>query len=251
VATKIALIIEYDGTEYHGSQFQINSPTIQGEMEKALKKLTGEKIRIAMASRTDAGVHAKGQVASFRTRSAFSPEVWVKALNFYLPMDIAVKAAYQVSEGFDVRRDALKRIYQYYLLNGFTRSPLMRRFAYFFPKPLDVEAMGEASRVLVGEHDFAPFSWLKGGNTRRTVYEAEISRKEGVVIFEMAANSFLPHQVRNTVGGLIKVGSGRITVEDFHKLARSGQAGVVGPSAPAHGLCLVRVEYSHFPLGEQ
>ena len=251
MATKIALIIEYDGSRYYGSQFQLNAPTIQGEVEKALKKLTGEAIRIVIASRTDAGVHAKGQVISFRTRSAFPPEVWVKALNFYLPMDIAVKAAHQVSEEFDARRDALKRVYQYYILNDFTRSPLMGRFAYFFPKPLDIEAMREASKVLIGEHDLAPFSSLEE-NTRRTIYKAEITRKDSLVVFEMAANSFLPHQVRNTVGGLIKVGSRKMAVEEFHRLARSGKVGVIGPSAPVHGLCLVRVEYPDplLPLGK-
>jgi len=239
--------MEYDGNRYHGSQYQANTLTIQGEVEHALYKLTGEKIRIAASSRTDAGVHAKGQVVSFKTKSAFPSKTWVKALNFYLPRDIAIRAAYKVDSDFDVRRDALSRWYRYYILNSFTPSPLVRRFSYHIPQPLDIEVMNYASQVLIGEHDFAPFSSVVGGQTRRRVYKAEVSKMEDLVIFDMEANSFLPHQVRNTVGGLIKVGLGRMKVETFWEVARSGQAGAIVPTAPAHGLCLMRVNYPDFP----
>jgi len=131
--------MEYDGRCYHGFQLQVNLPTIQGEMEKALWKLTGERTRVAAASRTDAGVHAKGQVASFITRSLFSLQTFVKGLNYYLPGDIAVRAAYRVEDSFNVRRSALSREYNYYILNSLTRSPMRQSFSYLVTGRLDVE----------------------------------------------------------------------------------------------------------------
>ncbi len=242
--------MEYDGTRYHGSQWQASEPTIQGEVERALYKLTAERIRITASSRTDAGVHAKGQVISFMSKSSFSLQTWVKALNFYLPLDIVVKAAYRVNQAFNVRRDALSREYRYCILNRFTRSPLTQRFTYFVPQPLDIDAMNYACQVLIGEHDFAPFSPLISGRAVRRVHKAEVSKRGDLVNFDMVANSFLPHQVRNTIGGLIKVGLGKMSVETFWELARSGRAGLIGPTAPACGLCLMKVNYANFLPGE-
>lgn len=239
--------MEYDGSRYHGSQYQENAPTIQGEMESALQKLTGERTRVAAASRTDAGVHAKGQVVSFKTSLDFRPKTWVNALNFHLARDIAIRAAYRVSGDFDVRRDAWSREYRYCIWSRPTPSPLMRRFSYFVPQALDIQAMNYACQVLVGEHDFAPFCGVRGGLTYRRVYRAEVVKEDDLVFFYMEANSFLPHQVRNTVGGLVRVGLGNMKVDTFHTLARSGQPGTVGPAAPAHGLCLTKVNYRDFP----
>jgi tRNA pseudouridine38-40 synthase len=247
VHERIALIIEYDGTRYHGSQSQVNANTIQGELENALQKLTGETIRIACASRTDAGVHSKGQVVSFMTASSFSEATWLKALNFYLPFDIAVRSAYKVKEEFNVRRDALNRQYKYYIFNRFSRSPIMQRFAFWIPRPLDIVAMNSTSQVLIGEHDFAPFTSATVKKTTRTVHKAEFYRKGDLLIFDIIANSFLLHQVRNTVGGLIKVGLGKILPSHFQELARSKQYGVIGPAAPAYGLCLINIDYADFP----
>jgi tRNA pseudouridine38-40 synthase len=123
----------------------------------------------------------------------------------------------------------------------------VQRFAHLIPQPLDIEAMNYACQILIGEHDFAPFSSMVGGQTRRQIYQAEVKRKADLVIFGIVANSFLPHQVRNTVGGLIKVGLGKMKVETFWEIARSGKEGAIGPTAPAHGLCLVRVNYAEFP----
>ncbi len=239
----MALILEYDGTRYHGSQYQSNALTIQEEIESALYRLTGEAIRAMATSRTDAGVHAKGQVVSFKTNSAFPSKTWVKALNFYLPWDIAVRAAFKVDDDFNVRRDALSREYRYYILNSFTRSPLVQRFAHLVSQPLDIEAMNHACQVLIGGHDFAAFSPSQGGQTWRQVYKAEVSLRESLVTFDMVANSFLFHQVRNTVGGLINVGLGKMKTETFWEIFSSGQAGAIGPTAPAHGLCLMKVNY--------
>jgi len=247
VDNRVALIVEYDGAKYHGSQYQSNALTIQGEMERALVKLTGEAIRIAASSRTDAGVHAEGQVMSFKSKTAFPQQTWIKALNFYLPYDIAVKDAYVVYNRFDVRRDALSREYRYSILNSCTPSPLAQRFAHIVHRPLDIEAMRYASEVLIGEHDFAPFSSMTSNRTRRRVYKAEVSKTDNLVTFDIVANSFLTHQVRNTAGGLIEVGLGKIEVQTFWDLARSGKKGAIGPTAPAHGLRLMKVNYADFP----
>lgn len=245
--TKIVLIVEYDGTGYHGFQLQAKVPTIQGEMEKALWKLTQERIRVMAASRTDAGVHAKGQVVSFRTESSLPLPTFVKGLNYHLPYDIAVKAAYKVDDSFNVRRNALSREYNYYILNSLTRSPTRRSFTYLVTDRLDIEAMNEAGQTLIGKHDFASFASCLGieiKNTLRTVYRAEIEKKGDLAIFNMVANSFLPHQVRNTIGALIRVGLGKVTIDEFRSIIEAKQPGLAGPTAPAWGLCLMRINYS-------
>jgi len=241
------MIVEYDGSRYHGSQYQENAPTVQAELESALGSLTAEVIRIAAASRTDAGVHAEGQVISFLTDTRFPMETWVKGMNFYLSPDVAVKAAYEVPGSFDVRRHALSRRYRYTVLNSRGRSPLKRRFTYLVPHALNVAAMNCACDVLIGEHDFSPFASATGRRTERRVLRAEWEVEEDVLAFYMEADSFLPHQVRNTVGGLLRVGQGKMEVDTFWSMARSGRPGVVGPAAPAHGLCLSRVNYDGFP----
>jgi tRNA pseudouridine38-40 synthase len=253
VLTKIVLIVEYDGTGYHGLQLQANVPTIQGEMEKALWKLTQERIRVTAASRTDAGVRAKGQVISFRTKSSLPRQTFIKGLNFYLPQDIAVKAAYRVDESFNVRRNALSREYNYYILNSLIRSPIRRAFSYLVANQLDIKAMNEACQALIGEHDFASFAScidIEIKNTLRTVYRAETQKNGELVIFNMVANSFLPHQVRNTIGALIRVGLGKMTVNEFCSIIDAKKPGLAGPTVPAYGLCLIRVNYP-YPFEEE
>lgn len=240
--------MEYDGTGYHGSQYQTNVLSVQGETERALHKLTGEKHRVSMASRTDAGVHARGQVASFETSKRLPPKTWVRALNFHLPRDISTSAAYEADPGFDVRRHAICREYRYCIMNGPAPSALCRDYSDFVGWPLDIDAMNEASQVLVGKHDFAPFSWVIDGRpTHRRVFKAEVSRKGDWVMFDISADSFLPHQVRNTVGGLIRVGLGKTKAETFRAMACSGRPATIGPAAPARGLYLMSVKYRDFP----
>jgi len=249
--TKILLIMEYDGTGYHGFQWQNGLPSIQGEVEKALLKLTGERRRVMAASRTDAGVHAKGQVVGFRTGSALPLHNFVNGLNHYLPADIAVKAAYRASDSFNVRRDAISREYSYYILNSPTRSPMREAFSYQVASPLDIEAMNQASEALIGEHDFASFVSRNGASlksTVRRVLRAEIERDGELVVFNMVANSFLPHQVRNTVGALVRVGLGKMSIDEFRSLVKVRKPALAGPTAPAQGLCLTRVNYPA-PLG--
>ncbi len=250
---KIALIVEYDGTNYHGFQLQAEQPTIQSELEAALRRLTGDQIRVIGASRTDAGVHALGQVVSFRTRSGLPPETFIKGLNYYLPKDIAIKAALRIADSFNVRRDAFSREYKYYILNSQTRSPLREGFCYRVAGSLDLENMNTACQALTGKQDLASFASELGDrtiNTIRTVHRAEMQREGDMVVFGIAAGSFLPHQVRNTVGALVRVGLGKMTVHDFHSIIKRRQPGLAGPTAPACGLCLVRVSYPR-PLGEE
>jgi tRNA pseudouridine38-40 synthase len=243
----VVLIIEYDGTAYHGSQWQANAPTIQGEMERALQKLTGEKIRIKAAGRTDAGVHARGQVVGFKTSSKLPLEAFRDGMNHHLPRDIAVRAAYHTADGFDVRRRAASREYRYAILNGPTRSPLRDAYAWRVEGELDIAAMNRAAEHLVGRHDFASFvsspEVAQQKRTEREVFKAEITRDGDMIYFDMVANAFLPHQVRNTIGALARVGQGRLTPEEFGAMVAAAQPGMAGPTAPAAGLCLMRVNY--------
>lgn len=244
--TKILLVMEYDGTHYHGFQWQDGLPSIQGEVEKALTKLTGERRRVMSASRTDAGVHACGQVVSFRTGSALSTTSFVSGLNHYLPTDIAVKAAYRKNDAFNVRREAISREYSYYVLNRPTRSPIREGFAYLVAGELDIEAMNQACLTLVGEHDFASFAGRNGASVKsmvRRVFRAEVTRDGELVTFNIAASSFLLHQVRNTVGALIRVGQGKMTIDEFNSILEAREPALAGPTAPACGLFLNRVNY--------
>ena len=242
---KIVLVVEYDGRNYYGFQWQTDLPTIQAELEGAIQRVAGESVRVIAASRTDTGVHARGQVVSFRTRSALPPQTFVRALNYYLPRDIAVKGACKVDMDFNVRRDAMSREYDYYILNSSTRSPLFEGFACFVPGKLNIKAMNKACKFLEGEHDFASFATALGElrGTVRNVYEARVSKDDDLVTYHMAADSFLPHQVRNTVGLLIRVGLGKVELEEFSKILEAKALGMAGPTAPACGLYLTKVNY--------
>jgi len=243
---RVALVLEYDGTGYYGSQRQKNVPTIQVELEKAITKVTGEQVITMFAGRTDQGVHAQGQVAVFETKSSLTLENIARALNYYLPKDIAVKGARKVREDFDPRRDALSRKYCYYIWNEPTRSPLRRRDTLLVRRPLEVEIMNEACKVLEGTHDFAPFaSALEGRiNTIRTVYRASTYREGSMVSCLVEANAFLPHQMRMMVGSLLKVGLKLSDVAAFRKILESGKPATAGPSVPPYGLCLLKVNYA-------
>lgn len=246
IKTKVALIIEYDGTRFLGSQTQPRGPTVQSEVESAIEKLTDEKLRVMLSSRTDTGVSALGQVASFRTASALTLERIIGGLNHYLPQDVAIKAAYRIPDDLDVRRAAISREYLYRIWNEPVRSPINERFCHRVAPRLDERAMDAAARFLVGTHDLKAFGSSGGGlerSTVRTVYEAGVSRHGDEVAFRIVASSFLTHQVRNTAGALIKVGLGDLTIEEFKRLLIISKAGQAGPAAPGKGLCLVKINY--------
>ncbi|MDP2932374.1 MAG: tRNA pseudouridine(38-40) synthase TruA [Chloroflexota bacterium] len=247
-ATKLMLVVEYDGTRYYGFQLQADQPTIQGELETAIEKLTGERLRISAASRTDTGVHAQGQVVSFGTRSTLPPSTFICGLNYYLPADIAIKAARRVDDSFQVRRHALSREYRYQILNSSTRSPLRDGFAHRVTGYMDVNAMDQAAQGLIGLHDFASFTTVTGIKTVRRVDKVEVKREGELVVFDMIASSFLPHQVRNTIGALIRVGRGQMSIAEFHSIIDRREPGLAGPTAPACGLCLMQVNYAEGKL---
>ena len=242
---KIVLVVEYNGERYYGFQWQMDLPTIQSELEKAISKVTGETVRVLCASRTDTGVHATGQVVSFRTASNLTPGVMVRALNYYLPRDISVRGACDVSESFNVQKHALSREYEYKILNSSIRSPLAEGLSYLVMSKLKIEEMKSACKILEGEHDLASFVTSLQGirSTKRTIYEASVTKEGDTVTFHIVANSFMPHQVRNTVGLLIRVGSGKVMIEEFKQIIEKKTPGLAGPTVPALGLCLTRVNY--------
>jgi tRNA pseudouridine38-40 synthase len=240
------LVVEYDGGRYAGSQWQPDMPTVQSEIETALYKWISEDIRITMAGRTDAGVHAKGQVVSFETCSALDDRAFVSGMNHFLPLDIAVKSARYVELTFDPRRHATKREYEYFILNSATRSPLWNGRAYRVAGELNIDAMNQACLMLLGEHDFASFTPNREDEERTTVrymYHASVRCDGKMVIVRMVASAFLLHQVRNTVGALLRVGQGKMTPQEFQSIINTCEFGLAGPTVPSYGLYLNSVYY--------
>ncbi len=247
---RMALIVEYEGTNYHGFQYQANAPSVQAELEKAIARLTGEKLRVKAAGRTDAGVHAKGQVVAFDTLAQHTADTFVKALNFYLPEDIAVRAAYRVADDFDPRRKALSRRYRYTVLNSATPSPLLRRTTCLVKEPLRVGRMRMAARLFLGSHDFRAFSGPLGGrktSTVRRVYDVVVRARGELVTCEVEGNAFLPQQVRRMVGALVELGRGRLSLDDLKAMIEGGKVEGAAITLPPHGLCLLKVTYPDFP----
>jgi tRNA pseudouridine38-40 synthase len=243
---RLALLVEYDGTAYHGSQYQENAPTVQGALERALGRLTSESIRVTTAGRTDAGVHASGQVASFTTRSDHSPETFVRGGNAILPADIAIRAVAEVPPGFNPRRHAVSRLYRYTIDTGATRSPLRRRAAWHIGPGLDIPAMELLAPVFEGCHDFAAFAPPATGNrttTRRNVIRSALRQQATTLYFDVEANSFLPHMVRRMVGTLTEVGRHRLAPGEAERLISEAPPGAASITAPSRGLCLVKVRY--------
>jgi tRNA pseudouridine38-40 synthase len=243
---KLALLVEYEGTAFGGSQFQNNAPTVQGTLERALGSLTGEPTRVAMAGRTDAGVHASGQVASFVTRSRHSAATVVRAANALLPEAVSIRAAYEVPLDFDPRGQATSRWYRYTLDTSPQRPALMRRSVWYITVELEMDAMAEASRSLEGSHDFAAFtapSESKRSVTIRNVKSAGWRCGGRLATFEIEANAFLPHMVRRIVGTLVEVGRGRLTPGEFERMVNEAPPGAASRTAPPRGLCLMKVCY--------
>lgn len=241
----VMLIVEYDGTAYHGFQVQPGLSTIQGEIERSVFLVCGERTRVSGAGRTDAGVHATGQVASFRTPVHLSEQTLLRALNAVLPDDIAVKQCAFVAPDFHARFSARSREYRYTILNREAPSALARDFVYHFRKPLDLSEMQEASNLLVGAHDFASFARVSGrvSNTTRHVLSATWQRDADWLYFNIVANGFLPQMVRGIVGTLIWVGTGKIDVATFRQIMLARDRRLAGPTAQAKGLCFVGASY--------
>ena len=237
--------VEYDGTDFLGFQVQARGRTIQGELEKAIERVTQKQVRIVGAGRTDSGVHASGQVVAFDVLWQHSTPELHRALNAVLPVDIAISDLTTTYFTFHPRFDAKRRRYRYTILNQPVRSPLWARYAYHVPEPLNVEAMREASRRFIGRHDYAAFGKpAQGENTLREVMQAEWFVESTRLTFEITANAFLYRMVRTIVGTLVRVGRGELPPGEITPLLEAGDRAAVGPPAPARGLCLVGVEYA-------
>ena len=239
------LILEYDGTAYSGWQLQPNVRTLQAVIEEALATVLRHPARLYAAGRTDAGVHALGQVATFRSDRVLEPRQVCKALNALTPPDIAVRELSQVAESFDARRDASTRVYEYRIWNQPWRSAFWHRFTWHVPRPLDVRAMGLGASVLVGEHDFSAFraADCESESRIRRVSHSAVSEAEGLCTYRVQANAFLKHMVRAVVGTLVRVGIGELTPEGISEILASRDRANAGATAPPQGLVLMGVCY--------
>jgi len=244
----LRLDVAYEGTQYSGFGIQPGRPTVQEVLEEALTRSLGEQIRVTAAGRTDAGVHASGQVVSFTTSGRLGPSEIVRAANAHLPDDVVVEAAAEMSPEFDARRSALRRHYRYLIWNARLPDLWLRRRSWHIADGLDASAMDEAAQRLIGQHDFASFAGgmaqePAGRTTVRTVERANWWRDGDLVGFEITANAFLRHMVRGIVGTLVQVGRGRLDSAQFGNMIAAADRRQSGPNAPPHGLMLIGVDY--------
>jgi tRNA pseudouridine38-40 synthase len=241
----IRLTIQYDGTHYSGWQIQKNAHTIQAEMKAVLEKLTGEKVNLVGSGRTDAGVHARAQIANFRTNSELTHSKMLMALNSHLPKDIVVTRVEDVDVKFNAQHDAVSKIYRYTISNTNFVDPFIRRYAAKCFFELDINKMRLAAKCLVGKHDFKSFqaTEIHERDSVRTIKNIKIE-KDGVLVYiDIEADGFLYNMVRNIAGTLIEVGRGKFTVESVKGILDKKDRRASGPTAPAHGLCLMKVKY--------
>lgn len=239
----IKLTVEYDGTGYCGWQTQENGPTVQETLEKAIGKVVGSAVTLYGSGRTDSGVHALGQAASFETESELPCEKLRDAINAHLPPDIVVLEAEEASPDFHARYSARSKVYRYVILNGPVRPALKRDRCLFVRTDLDVEKMREAAALCVGRHDFAAFCTESPDNTVRDVMRLDVTGRGGMIEIEIEADGFLYNMVRRIVGALVEVGRGKMAAGEMSALLETGTRGVGGPTVPAKGLHLVEVKY--------
>jgi tRNA pseudouridine38-40 synthase len=240
------ILIEYDGTAYHGWQRQKKDRTIQQEIENALSTMTAGRVTLNGSGRTDAGVHALGQVANFHCEADLSEAVFQKGLNSLLPADIVIKDCRLVDESFHARFDAKSKIYNYRILNAKIPPAIGRQYAWFIRKKLDIPAMRSTIPHIIGTHDFKSFEGTGSPRTHttRNVMAAElIENKEGSLIFQIEAEGFLRYMVRNIVGTLVDVGHGKITPAEVKDILGTKNRSKASPTAPPHGLFLMEVKY--------
>jgi tRNA pseudouridine38-40 synthase len=240
------LIIEYDGSAFHGWQKQKDARTVQGEIEFALFIMTGKKIVVNGSGRTDAGVHAYGQAANFRSDAGLGPEVFLKGLNSLLPNDVVIRECHDVDKTFHARYDVRRKTYCYHMLNQAVPAAVMRQYVWFIRRKLDLDAMRAAAGHLLGSHDFKSFEGTGSprSSTVRTVFKAELRPGDAAkIVFEIEADGFLRFMVRNIVGTLVDVGHGKLTPDDFKNILLAKNRDLAGATAPPQGLFLVRVVY--------
>jgi tRNA pseudouridine38-40 synthase len=242
---KIRITLEYDGSNYSGWQLQAGQDSIQAQLEGALERIFGAKIRVHGAGRTDAGVHALGQVAAFAIPRAFDTAELQRAMNALLPPDIGVIEASTALDEFDPRRDAVARVYEYRILNRERRSVFDYRYAWRVTDPLDLDAMNTAARRFIGEHDFAAFRTLgsEETTTMRRVDASEWHREGDRLIYRVEASAFLRHMVRTMVGAMVECGRGKSSPDQVTAILASCDRALAPAAAPACGLFLVEVRY--------
>jgi len=246
------LTIAYDGTDFHGWQIQAEKPTIQGEIVSVLRRLTQEHVYLHGAGRTDAGVHALGQVGSFRTQAGLSAEEFQRALNALLPQAIRIVGSEEVGPDFDARWSARGKIYRYRIYRGKVVPPTIWRYVLHYPFPLDEDAMRDAAARFVGTHDFASFAASTGSeeddkehSTEREIFSTELARSPDneELIFTVRGRSFLRYMVRKMVGTLLDVGRGRLKPDDIDRLYELRDRSKSGPTVPPQGLVMAEVQH--------
>lgn len=246
---RIKLTAAYDGTNYHGSQIQNNGETIEGVLKRELEKLLNEEISLIGASRTDAGVHARGNVYVFDTESRIPPEKFSYALNARLPEDIRIQDSCQVPPQFHPRHQDTIKTYEYRILNRKFPLPEYRLYAHFSYDTLNLEKMQEACTCFIGEHDFASFcaAGSQVESTVRTIYDLKVDRTGEIITVSVTGNGFLYNMVRILVGTLLQVGKGEIAPEKIPAIIAGRDRNLAGPTAPARGLTLAEIRYPNFP----
>jgi tRNA pseudouridine38-40 synthase len=274
----LRMTLSYDGTNYCGWQVQPNGVSLQEVVERGLSQFACEPIRVVASGRTDAGVHAVGQVISFETTSTAPCRAFVQGLPIHLPDDIVVRDAVEVAAGFNARFDAKSKWYRYVIHNSVTRTPFLHTKACWQRSHLNDQAMHEAAEVLLGTHDFRCFetNWPNRSSSVRTLFRSQVTRLAGwelwegdrkpgqlaspaaslapdlpFVCFDVEADGFLYNMVRAIVGTLIHVGRGRWTAEDMRQIVQSGDRALAGETAPAHGLYLMHVNYDEVPTVQE
>ncbi|HEV2350233.1 MAG TPA: tRNA pseudouridine(38-40) synthase TruA [Terriglobia bacterium] len=250
----IRLIVTYDGTDFFGWQRQANVPTIQGAIESAIEKILTEKVSLSGSGRTDAGVHALNQVANFKTPGSIPCENLLRALNNLLPSSVRIKKVQDVAESFHARHDARSKTYRYRILRAPVASPFIGRFVHHAPYPLDHQRIAAAARLLEGEHDFTSFAGSAGvvreppehdRDNIRTIFTSRLlwRPRTSILAYEARGSGFLHHMVRNIAGTLLEVGRGKLAPQDIRAILEARARTRAGPTAPASGLCLMKVDY--------
>ncbi len=244
--TTYRLLLEYDGTTYAGWQRQPDRPTIQGALEDALLRITGQSIPTIAASRTDAGVHALGQVVGFQSDGSLLPREWTRALNGVLPKTISVRHTTVAADDFHARYDARAKTYEYRILNQPTRPALDRLRVWQVAKPLDVDLMREAARHVLGQHDCTSFQGPAAGskNPVCTIYRIDWVRNDSLIRFTIQANRFLKQMVRAIVGTLVEIGHGKRSPDAMATILAAADRRAAGPTSPPQGLYLLDVHYN-------
>jgi tRNA pseudouridine38-40 synthase len=241
----LKLVLSYDGTDFKGWQTQPGYRTVQETLETAFARLTGERCRVNASGRTDAGVHAVGQVANLYSQTKLSSEVLVRALNAHLPSDVAVTSVQDMPQAFDANRDARRKLYRYVIHDGPVPSPFLRRYSCQSNPRLDVEAMRQAAAPLHGRHDFHSFEtdWPNRMSSVRTITHLALNRIGDWIWLDVEADGFLYNMVRSLAGTLMNVGRGHWPIGQVEQILQAEDRRLAGPTAPAKGLFLMRVQY--------